>query len=68
MASFKEANQARLGLKMKLCVHEWYCSSRIMPDRDGYEVVVEVRRLDNQVRKVISPVIGNVSVRTEIAK
>jgi hypothetical protein len=66
MSTFREANQARLMLKMKLSNYAWYSSSRVVTDNDGYSVVVGAKKLDNQVRKLISPVLMGVSVKTEV--
>jgi hypothetical protein len=66
MSTFREANQARLMLKMKLSDYAWYRSSRVVTDNDGYSVIVGVQKLDNQVRKLISPVLIGVSVKTEV--
>lgn len=66
MATFKEADQVRLMLKMKLSNYSWYASSIVIPDSDGFAVVIGVRRVDNQIRKIISPVLMGVSVRTEV--
>jgi len=66
MITFRDANQARMALKMKLSVYGWYGSSMIISGQDGYSVLVLVKRLDNQVRKVISPVYNGVSVRVEL--
>lgn len=66
MATFKEANQVRIGLKIKLSQYSWYSSSAVMSEDDGYSIVVYVHRLDNNVRKVIGPVIDGVSIKTEL--
>jgi hypothetical protein len=65
MATFFEANQARLRLKMKLSEYSWYTSSAVISDDVGYAVVVLVKAITNSVRKVIPPVINGVSVRTD---
>lgn len=65
MSTFKEANQVRLALKMRLSNHAWYQSSRVIPDDDGFSIVVAVSKLDNQVRKVISPVIDGVGIKVD---
>jgi hypothetical protein len=65
MITFKEVNQVRLALKMKLCYYHWYNSSVIVADGDGFSILVLVKVLDNKVRKVISPVIDGVSVRVD---
>lgn len=66
MSTFKEANQVRIVLKMKLSNYSWYKSSRVVTDSDGYSVIVGVQQLDNKVRKVISPVIDGVSIKVEV--
>jgi hypothetical protein len=66
MKTFSDVNQVRLMLKMKYSQYSWYSSSRVMPDGDSYSIVVSVYKLDNQVRKIISPVINGISVRAEL--
>ncbi len=66
MVTFSVANQVRLALKMKLFRYAWYTSSRVIPQGDEYVVVIAVKKLDDQVRKLISPVMSGVSVRTEL--
>ncbi len=65
MATFREADQVRLALKMKLHFHAWYKSSTVVPDNDGYSVIVGVKHLDNQVRKIISPVLNGVAIKVD---
>lgn len=66
MTTFREANQARLVLKMKLSNYSWYNSSSVITDNDDYCVSVSVKKLDNQVRKLIPPIIDGTSVKTEL--
>lgn len=66
MSSFKEANQVRLALKMKLSQFAWYSASGVLTDDADYLIVITVRKLDNQVRKMVPPVIDGVSIRTEV--
>lgn len=66
MATFSEANQARMALKMKLSNYSWYNWSVVEMSSDGYSILVNVKKMDNTVRKIISPVINNVSVKTEL--
>lgn len=66
MSTFKEANSARVSLKMKLSQHFWYTASRVIADSDGYSVVISVKKLDNQVRKLIPPVVDGVDIKTEL--
>lgn len=66
MSTFKEANQVRLSLKMKLAAYAWYHSSIVTNDPDGFGVVVYVKQLDNKVRKLIPPVVDGISIKTEV--
>lgn len=66
MATFREANQVRISLKVRLSQYAWYSSSAVMTDSDGYSIVIHVKHLDNQVRKLIAPVINGVSIKTEL--
>lgn len=65
MATFMDANRTRLELKMKLSNYAWYHSSAIISETDGYAVLVTVKHIDNQVRKIIPPVVNGVNVKTE---
>lgn len=66
MVIFKEANQVRLALKMKLSHYAWYNSSVIIMTKDGYCVVIGTKHIDNKIRKIIPQVIDGVSVKVEI--
>jgi hypothetical protein len=66
MNTFSDANQTRLMLKMKYSQYSWYSSSRVMPDGDNYSIIVSVHKLDNQVRKIVPPVVNGVSVKMEV--
>ena len=66
MATYTEAGQVHVQLKMTLSNFAWYHSSLIVSSSDGYSVLVLVRKLDNQVRKVIPQVINGVSIRTDL--
>lgn len=63
--SFRNANQARAALKMKLSVFHWYLGSRVVADNDGFSIEVVVKKIDNQIRKIIPPVVDGVSVKAE---
>jgi hypothetical protein len=65
MTTFNAANQVRLALKMKLSKFYWYDGSLVINQSDGYAVVIVVKYLDNNIRKLISPVIDGVSVKVE---
>lgn len=65
MASFNEANQARLALKMRLSQLAWYSSSWLEMDAGDWIVVVNVNgKVDDRIRKEVSPVFNGVEVRT----
>lgn len=66
MATFKEANQVRTALKMKLANYAWYKSSTVCGVSDGWGVAVSVKKMDNKVRKLVPPVVEGISVKTEV--
>jgi hypothetical protein len=66
MVTFSTANRVRLSIKMKLSQHSWYKSSLVISDSDGYSIVINVKQLNNQIRKLISPVVEGVSIKTEV--
>jgi hypothetical protein len=66
MSTFRETNQARVALKMKLCNYAWYKGSVICAVSDGWGILVSSRKIDNSVRKVVPPVLDGVSVRVEV--
>lgn len=65
MSTFKEADQVRVALKMKLSQYSWYKSCTALPIDDGYGVTVVVKHVDNIVRKIIAPVIDGVTIKVE---
>lgn len=66
MVTFKEAHQARLSLKMKLINHYWYKNSSIIADNDDYIVIITTSKLDNQVRKIVPPLVNGVQIKVEV--
>lgn len=66
MATFREAEKARVSLKMKLSNYSWYKYSTISTCNDGFNIVVTVSTIGNQVRKVVPNVVDGVSVKTEL--
>jgi hypothetical protein len=66
MSTFSEANQVRLMLKMKLSMYSWYSSSTVVSIDDGFGVIVGVKHMDNNIRKLVAPVVDGVSVKTEL--
>ena len=66
MAIFSEAHQVRMSLKMKLSNHSWYNWSSIVTESDGYSVLINVKKINNFVRKIIPPIINGVGIRIEL--
>lgn len=66
MSTFSEANQVRLALKMKMSQYAWYKSSTVIAQDDGFSIVLSVDHIDNKIRKLVSPVIDGISIRTEV--
>jgi|HubBroStandDraft_5_1064220.scaffolds.fasta_scaffold11763_5 hypothetical protein len=66
MSTFKEANQVRLKLKMKYSQYAWYSSSVVISTDDGFGIVMMAHQIDNKIRKLISPVVDGISVKTEL--
>jgi hypothetical protein len=66
MTTFTEANRIRMGLKMKFSNYAWYNWSAVISDHDNFIILINVSRLDNSVRKIISPVVDNVEIKTEV--
>lgn len=66
MITFFEANQLKAGLKMKYVNYSWFKSIDIKTCDDGYELVVLVSKIDNAIKKIVSPVTKGVNVRLMI--
>ena len=66
MSTFSDANQVRLVLKMKLSMYSWYSSSTVVSIDDGFGVIIGVKHMDNNVRKLVPPVVDGVSVKAEV--
>lgn len=66
MSTFREASQVRLVMKMKLSMHAWYSSSTVVSVDDGFGVVIGVKHMDNNIRKLVPPVVDGVSVKAEV--
>ena len=65
MASFSEANQIRLSMKMKLSNYAWFDSSGVFPEEDGFGVLIVVSELNNNIRKLIPPVVDGISIKVD---
>lgn len=63
MAIFKDADQERVALKMKLSNFAWYGSSSVVSCEDGYYILILVKKINNYVKKHIPPLINGVVVK-----
>jgi hypothetical protein len=63
MSTFKEANQAKISLKMPLSNYSWFKGMVVATDNDGFCVVVNVSKIDNKVKRLVPQVHQAVSVR-----
>lgn len=66
MTSFKEANLARISLKIPFSHYSWVKGLAVEADGDGFCVVVYVTHIDNQIRKTIPSVHDGVSIKIEV--
>lgn len=67
MITFTEANQVRMALKMKLSQYAWYNWSMVVHNNvDGYSILLNVKKINNSIRKIISPIINGVSIKTQV--
>lgn len=66
MTNFNLANQARLALKMMLANYHWYAGSSVEIDGDDYCVVIYLEHINDEIRKIIPVVYGNISVKTNV--
>lgn len=66
MATFSEVNKVRLSLKMKLSQYWWYSSSSVAMEPEGFSILISVKKIDNQVRRLVPPLINGVSIRTNV--
>jgi hypothetical protein len=63
MSTFKEANQGRVHLKMKLCNYAWYQSSDVLSSIHSYYICVAIKRLDSNIKDIIPKYINGVPVK-----
>lgn len=66
MATFSEAHQVRMSVKMKLSNYFWYNWSAVVTEYDGYSILINVKKINNTVKKIIAPVINGVSIKLEL--
>jgi len=64
MATFKDANQARVKLKTKLANYSWYSTSGVFLDDDRYYVGVVVKRWDDSVKSIVPSNLDGVVIKT----
>ncbi len=63
MAIFKDADQGRVALKMKLSNFAWYSGSSVVSCEDGYYILILVKKINNYVKKHIPPIVNGVVVK-----
>ena len=66
MITFREANQAKLALKMMLSNYSWFLGAGVESDGDEYIVVINASRNDNLTKRTIPVVHDGVAVKTNI--
>ena len=66
MKTAKEANQERVGLKMKLSNYSWYNWSMVASKNDECYILVNVKKMDNSIKKIIPVILNGVEVKVEI--
>lgn len=65
MVSFREANQARISLKIPLSYYAWYKHLSIECNNGQYYITVATTHIDNAVKCAVPPFHKGVSVRIE---
>jgi hypothetical protein len=70
MATFFDANQVRLMVKMKLSNYSWYHDCCVVSnDNDsGYMVLVGIKRLDDKITKIIPKKVNGVIIKHKLAR
>lgn len=63
MTTFKEANQIRVKLKMKLSDYCWYSSSSVLTTSDDCYIAVFVKKIDDNVKNTIPKYVKDVAVK-----
>lgn len=66
MATFTEAEQARLSLKMNLSHYAWHNGSSIAYEEGDFIIILQVSKLNNDMKKIIPIVHNGVSVRVDV--
>lgn len=63
MATFKDANQVRVNLKMKLSCYSWYLSSSVLMAPNNYFVGINTSKIDNSVKKIVPNQVDGVDIK-----
>lgn len=66
MWSQKETNTLRHGIKYKLANYSWYHNSYVVGDFEGYAIVVEVTRIDDEVKKIVPSFVKNTNIKLQL--
>ena len=68
MATFFQANQVRLAIKMMLSKYAWFAGTLVVPTKEDFLVLVQVHKIDDGIRKVIPVVKDGIEIKTDILK
>lgn len=66
MWSAKETNNLRQKLKNKLSQYAWYHNSYVVPDFEGYAIVIEATRIDDEIKKIVPLYVKNTNIRLQL--
>lgn len=66
MWTMKETNNVRQLVKMRLSHHGWYLGSYVVPDFEGYSILVEVSRVDKDFWNRMPSQIGRTNIRFQV--
>ncbi len=65
MVTFREANHARIALKIPLSYYSWFKSLTVECENGQYFVAVMTTHIDNSVKDAVPPFVKGIEVRVE---
>ncbi|NDB84358.1 MAG: hypothetical protein EB127_16875 [Alphaproteobacteria bacterium] len=63
MWSHKETNTLRQKVKNRLSQYSWYYASYVIPDLEGYAILIEVTKLDDNIKSLIPTFSRNTNIK-----
>ena len=63
MPTFKDANQARVSLKMYLSNYSWYSNSVVFISNEGYQIGIVVRKNDHTIKNIVPQSMRGIAVK-----